>query len=194
MKNKKVLVVVVLLLLITITFTSYAIYKSALNADASVTAAKWNVTFKDSTGTTTLTENITFSGAECTNNHVAEGKIAPGATCTKTIILDAGDTEVDVAYSVSAGAVTATVGGNPVSTSGANAFTTDLSPESGTIAYSSSTRTATLTLTVTWAGVDDSNAATADVINTADTSLAGATIVVPVTLTATQVPVTAATR
>ena len=49
-------------------------------------------------------------------------------------------------------------------------------------------KTATLTLTIAWAGTDDSTADPADVINGADTELQGATITVPVTLVAKQVP------
>ena len=182
MRNKKALIVVALLLLISVSFTSYAIYKSKLDANATVSAAIWDVTFEDSSSVA-LTQNITFTSAECSNNHVAPGKIAPGATCTKTIILNAGNSEVDVTYSATAGA--ATVGGNAVSAS-ANQFTVSLTPASGTITYDASGRTATLTLQVAWGGTDDSPT---DTTNAADTALQGSTITVPVTLVASQVPV-----
>ncbi len=184
MRNKKALIVVALLLLISVSFTSYAIYKSKLDANATVSAAVWDVSFTDSSEVV-LTQNITFTNAECSNNHVAPGKIAPGATCTKTIILDAGSSEVDVAYSATAGA--ATVGGSAIS-SDANQFTVSLLPASGTITYSATgaARKATLTLTVAWGGTDDSPT---DTTNDADTALQGSTITVPVTLIASQVPV-----
>ena len=193
--NKKILVIAVLLLLIAVSYTTYAIYKTAVAGNANVTAAKWEVKFKN--GETALEDNytVTLSGADCTNNHVAEGKIAPGATCTKQITLDASQAEVDVAYSVVVGTVTAEKGGSSVATTGANAFTATLkngnNQTNGTIAYNAGTKTETLTLTVVWAGTDDSDAqSNPDTINGADTGLNGATIKVPVTLVAKQVPVT----
>ena len=188
--NKKILVIAVLLLLIAVSYTTYAIYKTAAAGNAEVTAAKWDVKFKN--GSTELTNNYTveLTGADCTNTHVAEGKIAPGATCTKEITLDASQAEVDVTYDVTVGTVIAEKGGETVSTTGANAFTATLLNESnetnGTIAYNAGTKTATLTLTVTWAGTEN-----AETVDPKDTALSGATIKVPVTLVAKQVPVTA---
>lgn len=187
--SKKTLVLIALLLLVAISFTSYAIYKSSVDTDSEVTAAKWNIEFMDGQTEVTSSQTITFGASDCVNNtHVADGVIAPGATCTKTITLDANDTEVDVAYTALAGAVTAEKAGSAVATTNANAFTVSLLPASGTIAYNSATRTADLTLTVTWAGNDDSDAAqNPDTINDADTALEGTTITVPVTLVAKQV-------
>ena len=147
--NKKILVIAVLLLLIAVSYTTYAIYKTKVAGNAEVTAATWAVVFKDGSDTINETNAITFTGAECTNAHVAEGKIAPGATCTKTITLDATGTEVDVAYTVSTGTVTAEKGGSDVPTTNANAFTATLEnanhETSGTILMSGS-QTQTLTL------------------------------------------------
>ena len=183
--NKKILAIAILLLLVAVSYTTYAIYKTKVAGNAEVTAAAWTVQFKN--GATTLEDNyeVTFTGSDCTNAHVAEGKIAPGATCTKTITLDATGTEVDVAYTATAGTVTAEKDGSAVPTTNANAFTASLSPANGTILMSGS-HTQELTLTVTWAGTDDSET---DTINDADTDLNGATITVPVTLIAKQVPV-----
>ena len=99
--DKRILVAALLVLLIAVSFTTYAIYKTSVTANGNVTAATWDVVFKD--GSTEITNNydVTFSGSECTNQHVAQGKIAPGATCTKTITLDASSTDVDVTYSAS---------------------------------------------------------------------------------------------
>ena len=190
--NKKILVIAVLLLLIAVSYTTYAIYKTSAAGNTKVTAAKWEVKFKN--GETELTNNyeITLSGSDCNNTNVAPGKIAPGATCTKTIILDASQAEVGVSYTATAGAVTATKNDSPVATTNANAFTASLTPNNGTIAYDASEKTVELTLTVAWAGTDDSEADPADTINNADTGLSGATITVPVTLVAKQVPVTPA--
>ena len=180
--NKKVLVLAVLLLLISVSFTTYAIYKTSVAGNAKVTAATWDVKFKN--GATELENNfeVTLTGADCTNNHVAQGKIAPGATCTKHITLDASSSEVDVTYQVSTGAVTAEKGGSAVETTNANAFTATLTPATGTIAYNADTKTVDLTLTVAWAGTEN-----AETVDPADTALSGATITVPVTLIAKQV-------
>ena len=181
--NKKLLIVAVLLLLVAVSYTTYAIYKTSVAGNAKVTAAAWTAKFKN--GQTELTDNFTveLSGTDCHNAHVKDGKIAPGATCTKTILLDTAGTEVDVTYAAQAGTVTAeTATGSALDTTNANAFVATLSPATGTIVYDTTTPTA-LTLTVTWGG--EENATTFD---PADTALNGATIKVPVTLTAKQVP------
>ena len=184
--NKKILVVALLLLLISVTFTTYAIYKTAASGNAEVTAAIWDVEFKDGTTTLSSTYTLTFSGTDCTNTHVAPGKIAPGATCTKTVTLDAGTSEVDVSYTASAATadISAEKGGSPVSTDDANEFSVSLSPATDTITYSDGTRTKDITVQVVWAGTDDSDT---DTVNDADTALNGATITVPITLVAKQV-------
>jgi len=187
--NKKLLVVAVLLLLIAVSYSTYAIYKTSVQAEATVEAAAWVIEFKD--GQTEITSNYTIelSGTDCVNNHVLQGKIAPGAQCTKVITLDATGTEVDVAYTATAGTVTASSGETPVSTTGANAFSAVLTDGgTGVIEYDAANQTAELTLTVSWAGLDDSSASP-EVINPADTSLQGTTITVPITLVAKQVPV-----
>ena len=176
--NKKILVIAVLLLLISVSFTTYAIYKTSVAGNAKVTAATWDVKFKN--GATELEKNfnLVFEGADCSNAHVTTGKIAPGATCTKTITLDASSSEVDVAYTATAGEVTASTG----DTTNANDFTVTLTPENGTIAYGDATKTKDITVTVQWAGTED-----ATTIDPADTALSGAEITVPVTLVAKQV-------
>ena len=184
--NKKILVVAVLLLLIAVSYTTYANYKTAFAGNAEVTAAAWNVAFKNGQTTIEDSSTITFTGADCTNTHVAEGKIAPGATCTKEITLDVSGTEVDVDYTAVAGTVIAEKNGSTVDTAGANEITASLTPANGTISYENNSTPTTLTLTVTWAGVDDSTADPADAKNDADTGLNGATIKVPVTLIAKQ--------
>ena len=187
--NKKLLVIAALFLFVGVGVATYAIYKTTVSGTATVTAARWEVNFKNTDNNTVLEQdyNLVFSGSECENNHVLTGKIAPGASCTKTIYIDATNAEVDVAYEATVtGDVTATKGNTSVTVTGANVFTATLNPATGTIAYNAGTKTAAITLTVAWAGVDDSNT---DTINAADTALAGATITVPVKLTAKQVPV-----
>ena len=188
MRNKKALIVVALLLLISVSFTSYAIYKSSADANTEVTAAAWVVSFEDGgTDVTTANYVVEFGVSDCVNNnHVADGVIAPGATCTKTIDVDATGTEVDVVISATAG--TPTVGNSAIT--GANTFTATatVAAANGVIAYNANPQTTTVTVTLAWDDEDDSDAqSNPDTINDADTDLQGATISVPVTLVAKQV-------
>ena len=184
--NKKLLIVAILLLLITVSFTTYAIYRTSVEGTAKVDTAAWEIEFAD--GSEILTDNfeVNFTETDCVNNHVKPGKIAPGATCTKTITLDATGTEVDVEYTATATSADVKVGGNAVPAE-ANQFTVTLANGgTGRIAYNADPQTAELTLTLAWDGTDtDENP------NAADTALAGQTVTVPVTLTAKQVPVSA---
>ena len=185
--NKKLLIITILLLVITIGFTTYAIYKTSLSGTGTVTAATWNVSFAD--GQTTMSENfnIQFSSSDCnqandgTNNHVAEGKIAPGVTCSKTIDVNATGTEVDVLLTAESGDITATKGGDSVAITNANEFTVEVTtnPDNGIIAYNAQTKTATVTVSVAW-GFDEG------LKDPYDTALNGATITVPIALTAKQ--------
>ena len=181
--NKKILVIAVLLLLIAVSYGTYAIYKTSVSGNASVTAAKWDVVFKNGNTELEDTFDLTFSTTECTGNaHVKDGKIAPGATCTKEVILDAGTSEVDVAYEVEAGDVK--VNGAAMNAN-ANPITVSISPANGSILYSATgtARQQTLTVSITWAGADtDTNP------NAADTTIgeAASEITVPITLTAKQ--------
>lgn len=181
--NKKLLIIAVLLLLITVGLTTYAIYKTALSGTGTTTAATWNVSFANGD---TLTENfnLEFGSSDCdqANNHVVAGKIAPGVTCTKTINVTATDTEVDVLLTATkSGDVTAKKGGSSVDLTNANDFTVGVTtnPTNGIIAYNAETKTATITVSVSWGseeGEEDSY----------DTALNGATISVPITVTAKQ--------
>ena len=181
--NKKILVIAVLLLLIAVSYGTYAIYKTSVSGTGTVTAAKWDVVFKN--GSTELEDefSLTFGTTECTGNaHVKDGVIAPGATCTKQVILDAGTSEVDVAYEVTHGTVL--VGGSAMDAN-ANPITVSISPANGSISYSATgtARQQTLTVEITWAGADtDTNP------NAADTAIGedASEITVPLTLTAKQ--------
>ncbi len=183
--NKKLLVVAILLLLITVSFTTYAIYTSSVSGNATVDTAAWEIEFKDGSDTLTTNFAIEFGSTDCVNNHVAPGKIAPGATCTKTITLDATGTEVDVDYTATANSANVLVNGTAVPAE-ANQFTVTLTGGSGRILYNAADQTATLTVNLAWAGADNETNP-----NQADVGLAGQTVTVPVTLTARQVPVSA---
>ena len=181
--NKKLLVVAILLLVIAVSYSTYAIYKSSASGTATVNAAKWNIEFLESDASTTLNTAITFTSADCGNNtHVAANKVAPGITCSKQVVLDANDTEVDVQYSVTAG--TPNISGTDLSQDQQGRFSASVTDGgTGTITHGASGRTATLTVTLTWAGAANDSDAT----NLIDVSLQGATITVPLTLTAVQV-------
>ena len=66
--NKKILVIAILLLLISVTFTTYAIYRTGMSGTGTATAANWNVVFKK--GTTTVTDTLNFTGADVRNKDV----------------------------------------------------------------------------------------------------------------------------
>ena len=177
--NKKILVIAVLLLLIAVTYGTYAIYKSSAATNAEVSAAAWQVEFLNGQTEVTSQQNLVLTCSN--NNHVKNGVIAPGATCTGTLTIDATGTEVDVAYSVTK---TGDVLADGVALSGdENAFTVSITDGgNGTISYSANPQTATVTVNVAWAGVED--ATTKD---PADTAIAGKTLTVPITVTAKQV-------
>lgn len=186
--NKKLLIIAVLLLLITIGFTTYAIYKTALSGTGTATAATWNVSFANGESELSENFNLVFGSSDCNqateNNtaHVAAGKIAPGVTCSKNINVTATGTEVDVLLTATkSGDVTATKGGNSVAITNANEFTVGVTtnPANGIIAYDAQTKTATVTVSIEW-GSDEGEE------DPYDTALNGATISVPITLTAKQ--------
>ena len=184
--NKKILVVAVLLLLVAVSYTTYAIYKTSVAADATAQAAAWNVALKDGSDEITSTTDIVFTTGNCTgaaSGHVAPDRMAPGLTCTKTITLDARGTEVDVAYTVTAGTATLTDAATGASLSDAGFTVTLTGTSTGKILYDAAdaNKTVNLTLTAAWTGTDDDTTK-----NPADVKLSGATITVPVTLTAAQ--------
>ena len=180
--NKKILALALLLFLITAVFTTYAIYKSSQSATGSISAAAWSISFEQGGSPMTANQTLTFTSADCSNNHVADGKIAPGATCTKEITIDATGSEVDVIVSGTVGDVTASKGGNAVETTNANDFNVSFvtNPANGIITMDSLTHKATVTVTVEWEGDEDNTK------DPADTALNGATLSVPITLIAKQ--------
>lgn len=169
--NKKVLVVALLILLISVSFTTYAIYRTSTSGSGSVTAAAWNVKFKK--GSTEVT-NLNFTGDDIvwTNNPSAvAGKIAPGATGYIEFTIDATGSEVDVYYQATLG-------------SGATEGITVSMPASTEtrLPYAASNMTATVRINVTWEGaLTDS----ADKDST-DISKQGTSISIPITVTARQ--------
>lgn len=176
--NKKLLVVAVLLLLITVSFTTYAIYKSSAEGDSTIQTAAWVV----KVGTTDIVANNTFTvdSINWGNSTVGKnGKIAPGDTGTVNIVLDATGSEVDVDYEISFGDFATTVNNSKLTAKAASG-----SSLTGTIAYSTATNAmkVTIPIEVEWEAIDTAAQ------NTTDIATAAKSLTLPVTVTAKQNP------
>ena len=173
--NRKLLALALLLLFVLVSFGTYAIYKSSASGSTTVQTANWVVTVNGSDAVTT--DSFTFSASDINWSgvtHGKNGKIAPGDSGTLTILIDADGSEVDVDYVVAIGTVTGT-------NSNSN-FTVTGSDLTGTINYSATSgqMEKTVVLNVTWTAQDE----TAQ--NAADVGIAGQTVSIPVTVTASQ--------
>ena len=176
--NKKILVVAVLLLLIAVSYSTYAIYKSSATGTGSVNAAAWVVEVNN----TDIVANNTFTLGNITWDSTRYGQnntIAPGDKGTVDVVIDASGSEVGVSYAIT---IDTTALNNPNFTVAAASGS---EPLTGTIAYGS-TMTKTVTLEITWAGVDDDTPTTG--ANAKDIALAGTALSIPVTVTVTQNP------
>ena len=176
--NKKILVIAVLLLLITVSFTTYAIYKSSATGSGSVAAANWTIQVNNTDITTTANNTFTLGSITWATPGIGKnGKIAPGDHGTVTITIDADGSEVDVSYAVTID-TTALDNENFTVAAGSGSSLT------GTIPYSATAgeMEQTITLDIIWTGVDNATA------NAADITLAGTDLTIPVTVTATQNP------
>lgn len=170
--NKRLFVVAVLLLLVAISFSTYAIYKSSAIGTASADVAAWVV--KVNKEDITKTDTFTFSASDIvweTNSNVKEGKIAPGSKGTITFEIDASESEVAVDYTVALD--TTSLDNEKIAVTNTGANTT------GTINYSdiAANMKKTITINVVW---------NAEEVNTKDMAMAGSTIEIQVTVTATQ--------
>jgi len=169
--NKKILVAALLVLLIAVSFTTYAIYRSSADGTGTLTAAGWHVEVK---GTDIESANFTFgySDIQWTTNPGKNDTIAPGATGTITIPVNASGSEVDVIVSAALGSATLP-----------NGMSVTVSNGSATIPYSTTSgMSANITLTVEWTG-SESDTTSKD---QSDMAVDGSTISIPVTLTAKQ--------
>lgn len=176
--NKKLLVVAVLLLLLAVSYSTYAIYKSSATGTGSVNAAAWVVEVNDTdivANNTFTLGNITWATPRVGQNNT----IAPGDHGTVDVVIDASGSEVGVSYAVT---IDTTALNNPNFTVTA---ATGSEPLTGTIAYGS-TMTKTVTLDITWTGVDDDTPTTG--ANAKDIALQGQPISIPVTVVVTQNP------
>lgn len=179
--NKRLLVLAVLLLLVTVTFTTYAIYRSSKTANGTLQAAAWSVKVKKTkdTGEAVAIDSadLTFTADDVNwtkNTSKVDGKVAPGSTGTISFTVDATGSEVDVVLSAALGTVTGLPNGMTVEVASGSA--------EQTIAYNASEMKATVTLNVTWEGtIDDSTTK-----DGTDKAAQGTQFTIPVTLTARQ--------
>lgn len=178
--NKKLLVIAALLLLVGIGIGTYAIYKASATGNATVSTAAFVVKAND---TNIETGSFTFSASDIswtTTNSAVSGKIAPGATGTITLEIDATGSEVDVDYTVGIGTIL--VDGVANSNSAFTVTGATSADASGTISYSTTANAMkkTITLNVVWTATDEATQ------NTTDLSMDGIDITIPVTVTAQQ--------
>ena len=149
--DKKILIIAVLLLLITISYGTYAIYRSSATSSDSIRAANWVIKANN----TDIVQSGTFTlgNLDCGTATIGKnGTIAPGDTCAATITIDADGSEVDVNYTVSIDTSSLSSIGNTQ---------IQVAPHTGsvltdTIPYSSSEgqMEATVVLDITWTAVD----------------------------------------
>ncbi|MBR2833745.1 MAG: hypothetical protein IKE75_04910 [Bacilli bacterium] len=174
--NKKILTLSVLVLLLAVCFTTYAIYKSSATGTGSVDAAAWVVSVNDTdivANNTFTLGNITWATPRVGQNNT----IAPGDHGTVDITIDADGSEVAVDYAI-------TIDTTALNNSNFTVTAASGSNLTGTIPYSATAGAMerTITLDITWTGVDSAEA------NAADIDLAGDELSIPVTVTATQNP------
>ena len=109
-ENKKLLIVAILLLLVAVSYTTYAIYRSHLSANTTVTAAKWSAALKNG-ATAVDTLNFDSSQLNCgENRHGKNNTVAPGDTCSLTFTVDLDESEVDAKVAATLGAITSSGG------------------------------------------------------------------------------------
>ena len=178
--NKKILVAIVLLLLISISFTTYAIYRSSVTGSGSIRAAKWSVKVDDTDiESTSLNLNFTYDDITWASTHYGYNKtIAPGDSGTLTIPVDATGSEVDVLLEAAINTASANL------PTGMTASVTSGTNGKQTIAYSTVTDAmkTNVVITLTWSG-DINDGSSKD---TTDKQAQNTTFTIPVTLTARQ--------
>ncbi len=156
--NKKVLVAIALLLLISISFTTFAIYRSSVDGTGSIRTAKWSVKV-DGNDIESTTLNLDFDIDDITwTTHTGKNNtIAPGDSGTVTVQVDATGSEVDVL-------LTAAIGSGLSLPDGMTATVTSGTDGVQIIEYNSTSMTATVEITITWTGTiaDDESKDTTD--------------------------------
>ena len=153
--DKKLLVIAVLLLLISVSFTTYAIYRESTVANGNIRTANWVVNVGKGTSATTpiSSANIEFTAADLNCGSTQYGKnttIAPGDSCTIKFTVDATGSEVDVVVDAELDNTTAVI---PTGMT----VTPSYAGGSNTIAYSTTSMTKEITLSVVWPGAVTDN-------------------------------------
>lgn len=176
MKGNKKLLIVAILVLLTVTFSTYAIYRTSQQASASVKAAAWSI---DIGSSAQKTANFVFDAdhIQWTTHTGKNGTIAPGDSGTITIPVDADGSEVDVL-------LTAEIGSTANLPAGMTATVTSGTNGVQTIPYSATEgqMEANVVITVTWTGtIEDTEGK-----DSTDMAKQGANLSIPVTLTARQ--------
>jgi hypothetical protein len=187
--KRGILVALMIACLIAIIGGTYARYTKQVTVNATTQVAAWAVKVKSGDTELTNDQNITF--VVQSNTNVVPGKIAPGVTATATVDLDLTGTEVAVDFSavVNSGDLLSTLGatGGQIdvtsTVAGENNTGSEVTiPLVGNSAFTSENGKKTVVLTLTWTN-NEAN-------NTNDTTIgetkSGATITIPVTLTAKQ--------
>ena len=178
MKGNKKLLIVAILVLLTVTFSTYAIYRTSQTASGSVKAAAWSIDIGTSEQ---KTANFVFTAADIdwsTGTHTGKNNtIAPGDSGTITIPVDADGSEVDVLLTAEIGSTSGLPAGMTATvTSGTNGVQT--------IPYSATAgqMQANVVITVTWTGtIEDTTGK-----DSTDMAKQGTNLSIPVTLTARQ--------
>lgn len=159
---------------------TFAKYTTNVSANATVTAAKWDVVFTDGTNTITDSSNTTITLEPTVTTGKAAGTIVPGDSGTFNLVVDGKDAEVSFDYTISL----ANGAGNNLDVkfyedAAHGTEITNAAPLTGTVAYDAAAASKTVTVPVYWelaAGADDD----------ADTAMAGQTGNYVITLNATQ--------
>ncbi len=184
--NKKLLVVALLLLLIAVSYSTYAIYRTNLSANTTVSTAHWSAVLKKGS-TTGTTMNFTMADLTCSGTrHGKNDTIAPGDTCTVPVVVDLDGSEVDAEVTASLGTITGTVESSRFTVTLMNG-STDATGVGQRVNYGTTdgSMELTYTLTLTWLGDTDNLAA--DGKDVKDVSMQGQTnLVIPVTIDAHQ--------
>lgn len=170
--------------LVSVIGGTYSRYVTTGSGNGTVSVAKWNVAIKNGARPISEAQDVAFVLNE--NSNVAAGKIAPASSASATISVDMTGTEV-------AALLNATVDSSSLATVFGDAAsrveltmtvdgTTYTSGSNAEIALANVSGVHNVVLTLTWTE-DNTNA-----VNTADTTVgvAGSTITLPVTITATQ--------
>ena len=172
-ENKKLVLIILLLLLITISYSTYAIYKSSASGTGNVTTAGWHVEV-GSDDITSQSASFSFTGANITwttNTSAVSGKIAPGSSGIYNIALDATGSEVPITYEISN--IQVKVNNSAVSNN-AGLTVVIASSDTGKLAYAATNMSKNIPIQVTWTGTDSD----ADSKNTADINIAGQNVVI----------------